>query len=259
MRKLFTFLATVLLVAVVAAQAPKRMSYQAVIRKADNQLLVNSPAGMRISILQGSATGTAVFVETQTPTTNENGLVSIEIGNGSRVSGSMDIDWRNGPFYLQTETDPDGGINYSITGTSQLLSVPYSLYSEIGGFHVKKLHTQDELNLINTGVWGPNVPGSSTDIGDVQQYKGLILEWRMQTSRAEVFHQIIYLSQKDKDIITGVIPKPANYPRRYTTILADNFATMMWMGVSIQGTRLYMSTNSVANPTPRLMRIYAIL
>jgi hypothetical protein len=38
---------------------------------------------MQISILQGSASGTAVYVETQEPTTNANGLVSIEIGTGT--------------------------------------------------------------------------------------------------------------------------------------------------------------------------------
>jgi hypothetical protein len=85
---------------------------------------------MRISILQTSPAGTTVYVATQTPTTNANGLVSIEIGAGTVVSGDFTtIDWANGPYYVKTETDPSGGSDYSITGTSQLLSVPYSLYS----------------------------------------------------------------------------------------------------------------------------------
>jgi uncharacterized protein (TIGR02145 family) len=90
--------------------------------------------GMRISILQGSTTGTAVYVETHSPTTNANGLVSIEIGGGTVVSGSFSaINWANGPYYVKTETDPAGGTNYSITGTQQLLSVPYALYAERTG------------------------------------------------------------------------------------------------------------------------------
>jgi hypothetical protein len=82
---------------------------------------------MQISILQGSSTGTVVYTETQTPTTNANGLVSIEIGGGA---GFSTIDWANGPYFIKTETDPTGGTTYSITGTSQLLSVPYALHAK---------------------------------------------------------------------------------------------------------------------------------
>jgi hypothetical protein len=130
MKRIFTFLATVLLTANVFAQSPEKMSYQAVIRNSSNQLVTNQSVGMQISILQGSPNGTAVYEETQTPTTNTNGLVSLEIGTGTVVSGDFStIDWANGPFFIKTETDPNGGTNYSITGTSQLLSVPYALHS----------------------------------------------------------------------------------------------------------------------------------
>lgn len=113
------------------AQAPQKMSYQAVIRNASNNLIVSSTVGMRISILQGSAVGTAVYVETQTPLTNANGLVSLEVGTGVPVSGAFaTINWAAGPYFIKTETDPTGGTSYSIFGTSQLNSVPYALYSE---------------------------------------------------------------------------------------------------------------------------------
>ena len=116
------------------AQAPQKMSYQAVIRDASNSLVVNSPVGMQVSILQGSPTGSAVFVETQTGTTNSNGLLTLEIGTGILVSGSFAlINWANGPYYIKTETDPTGGTSYSISGTSQLMSVPYALYAETSG------------------------------------------------------------------------------------------------------------------------------
>lgn len=115
-------------------QSPDKMSYQAVIRNASNTLVTNSPVGMQISILQGSPTGTAVYVETQLPNTNTNGLVSIEIGGGSVVVGNFAaIDWSNGPYFVKTETDPLGGSSYSITGTSQLLSVPYAFYASRSG------------------------------------------------------------------------------------------------------------------------------
>ena len=113
------------------AQAPDKMSYQAVIRDADNNLLSNTPLGMQISILLDSDIGTPVYIETHTPTSNTNGLVSLEIGNGTPVSGDFsNIDWSAGTYYIKTETDPNGGTDYSISGTSQLLSVPYALYAK---------------------------------------------------------------------------------------------------------------------------------
>ena len=137
MKKLFTILLAVLLTATVWAQSPNKMSYQAVIRNASNNLVTSTAVAMQISILQGSTGGTAVYVETQTPTTSANGLVNIELGGGTVVSGGFStINWANGPYFIKTETDPDGatgGIAYTITGTSQLLSVPYALYAANAG------------------------------------------------------------------------------------------------------------------------------
>jgi hypothetical protein len=116
------------------AQAPNKMSYQAIIRNSNNVLVSNHTVGMRISILQGTATGSSVYTETQSPTTNANGLIAIEIGTGTIISGSFaNIDWSNGPYFVKTETDPNGGSNYNLTGTSQLLSVPYALYAKSAG------------------------------------------------------------------------------------------------------------------------------
>jgi len=113
------------------AQSPEKMSYQAVVRDGSNNLVTSQSVGMQISILQGSTSGTAVYVETHTPSTNANGLVSLEIGNGTVVTGEFaTIDWANGPYFIKTETDPEGGSSYSISGTSQLLSVPYALHAK---------------------------------------------------------------------------------------------------------------------------------
>lgn len=112
---------------------PQRFSYQAVIRDDANQLLNSQAVGIRLSILQGSATGTAAYVETHTSNTSSNGLVSLQVGGGTVVNGALaQIDWASGPYFIKTETDPSGGTNYSITGTSQMLSVPYALFSANG-------------------------------------------------------------------------------------------------------------------------------
>jgi hypothetical protein len=140
MQKIYSIIAGLFLAASVflpqqaSAQAPYKMSYQAVIRDNSNALVTNQVVGMQISILQGSANGTAVYVETQTPTTNANGLASIEIGGGTALSGNFaTINWANGPYFIKTESDPTGGTNYTITGTSQLLSVPFALYAATSG------------------------------------------------------------------------------------------------------------------------------
>ena len=130
MNKFLTFLAAFLVTASTFAQAPEKLSYQAVIRDAGNTIVSNQAVGMQISVLQTTATGTAVYVETQTPTTNENGLVSIEVGTGSTSDDFSAIDWSAGPYFIKTETDPTGGNSYTITGTSQLLSVPYALHAK---------------------------------------------------------------------------------------------------------------------------------
>lgn len=116
------------------AQAPQKMTYQSVVRNSSDALIANSSVGVQISILQGSVSGSAVYIERHTPTTNINGLATLEIGTGTVVAGSFGtIDWSNGPYFIKTETDPNGGTTYSISGTSQLLSVPYALYAESSG------------------------------------------------------------------------------------------------------------------------------
>lgn len=96
--------------------------------------MVGQTVGIKISILQGSANGSEVYAETHLPLTNAYGLATLEIGGGSLVGGNFaNINWANGPFFVKTETDPNGGSNYTITNTSQLLSVPYALYAASAG------------------------------------------------------------------------------------------------------------------------------
>ncbi|MEI6853105.1 MAG: hypothetical protein WCL06_09690, partial [Bacteroidota bacterium] len=120
----------------VMAQSPQGMSYQAVIRNPSNILVANQGIGMRVSILQTSVTGTAIFVETHAATTNANGLATVTIGSGTAVTGTLAlIDWANGPYFIKVETDPynSGGSNYVITTTTQLMSVPYAFYAQTSG------------------------------------------------------------------------------------------------------------------------------
>lgn len=131
MKRIITLSIVLLFITAMSAQTPQKMSYQAVIRNASNALVANTVVGMKISILQTTVSGAVVYEETHAVTTNVNGLATLEIGNGSVVSGSFSaINWAIGPYFVKTETDPAGGTNYTITATSQLLSVPYALLAE---------------------------------------------------------------------------------------------------------------------------------
>ena len=124
------FLLMLTMPTIMLAQSPQKMSYQAIIRDASNQLITNSSVRVQISIVQGSTNGTVVYTEEQSANTNINGLVSLELGGGTIQSGNFStIDWGAGPYFIKTETDPTGGFNYTISGISELLSVPYALYA----------------------------------------------------------------------------------------------------------------------------------
>ena len=114
-------------------QAPEGFKYQAVVRDAGNAILVNRAVGIQLTIQQGSAGGTAVYTETFAPTTNAYGLVNLEIGTGTTLDDFTNIDWANGSYFIETAIDATGGSNYSIMGTSQLMSVPYALYAKTSG------------------------------------------------------------------------------------------------------------------------------
>ena len=138
------------------SQAPELMSYQTVVWDGSNNLVTNSNVGFQISILQGSPTGTAVFVEEHTVMANANGLASFQIGGGTVTTGSIaGIDWSAGPYYLLSEADPNGGMNYTIAGTNQLITVPYAFYATVADSVVNDMVDDadaDPTNEFNTSM-----------------------------------------------------------------------------------------------------------
>jgi uncharacterized protein (TIGR02145 family) len=130
MQKLITILTLLLINQFLHAQAPQATSYQAVIRNSSGNVLANQLVKVRFSIHDSVANGTVVYQETQTPTTNAQGLINLFAGQGIAVIGNFaGINWGNKSKYLQTEIDITGGNNYTDMGTTQLMSVPYALYA----------------------------------------------------------------------------------------------------------------------------------
>jgi hypothetical protein len=181
MKKAITISAGLFITIILLAQSPEKISYQAVIRNSSDQLVTDTQIGMQISILHGTAAGSPVYNETQTLTTNVNGLVSIEIGTGTTSDDFSAIDWSNGPYFIKTETDPAGGDNYTITGTSQLLSVPYALHAKTAENFINDQVDDadaDPTNEIDVTSQSGLLVGDGANIsGLVGSAEGQVLKW----------------------------------------------------------------------------------
>jgi hypothetical protein len=196
MKKIVTLITLLAVTLGLTAQSPEQISYQAVVRDAGNNLVTSQTVGVQISILQGSANGSAVYVETHTPQSNDNGLVTFQVGNGTVVFGDFStINWANGPYFIKTETDPAGGTSYSITGTSQLLSVPYAFHAKTadsvtGGIKEKDpvYSSSQAANITATDISNlSNLSGTNT--GD-QDLSSLATKTALGDSTAQVRSEI---------------------------------------------------------------------
>lgn len=136
MKKLIIFPVIVLLNTLLFAQSPNAFKYQAVVRDASGSSICNADVSLKFIIHQGSPTGAEVYEETHTPiTTNDFGLVNLEIGNGTPVSGNFStIEWESDIYFITVALDITGGTNYQEMGTEQLFSVPYAMHSTTAEF-----------------------------------------------------------------------------------------------------------------------------
>lgn len=116
---------------IIQAQAPQSIAYQAIVRDTDGDPLTDQLVSFQMTLHLGSESGTVVYCETHATTTSPLGLVNLQIGTGTVVLGSfLTIEWGSGLYYLEVELDPAGGTSYVALGTTQLISVPYALFSE---------------------------------------------------------------------------------------------------------------------------------
>jgi hypothetical protein len=124
-----------LIVGIVSAQAPQGVGYQGVATDSEGIELVNQAISIRASILSGSVNGTVQWQETHDTTTDEFGLFALTIGEGVNTGSGLlssfaDIPWGESTYFLQIEMDATGGMDYSLMGVNQMMSVPYALYAE---------------------------------------------------------------------------------------------------------------------------------
>ena len=140
------------------AQAPQKINFQSILRNSSGEIVANKAVNIRISLLAGSANGSSVFTETHAKTTDASGLISIQIGMGTLVSGVFNsINWGNQAHFIKLEADFNGGSNYVVLGTQELMSVPYALYAgktdtsvlNLTSRLVTKLNATDTASLSN--------------------------------------------------------------------------------------------------------------
>jgi len=121
----FTITAIALfLTALLSAQAPALIPYQAVARDAAGQPLASTTINARFTIHNETANGTVVWQEVQTVNTNGLGLFTSQLGGTSSLAA---VNWAVGSKFLQVELDLGNG--FVEIGTQQMLSVPYALHA----------------------------------------------------------------------------------------------------------------------------------
>ena len=144
------------------AQSPEKFTYQSIIKNSSGYLLKSQDVGLKISVLFNSSNGIPVYSEEHSVESNNNGLVTLIIGDGVSSDVFADIDWGNGEYFLKVEVDPEGGVNYVMNQTSQLLSVPYALYAG-----------NAKVNLSVTGQSYVTVSGSQITVNKIEASKDI--------------------------------------------------------------------------------------
>ena len=134
MKKVSLSLVALLLALSAFCGAPQGINYQAIALNSKGLPFKSKAISLRLSILDGSVVGPIVYQEKQSPTTDNNGLISIQVGMGSTLSGTFaTLDWSKGVYFLKSEIDTNGGNTFASLGTSQFFSVPYAFYSDKSG------------------------------------------------------------------------------------------------------------------------------
>lgn len=160
------------------AQAPNKLSFQAVVRNAANSLVINQNVGVKISIESGVAPlNTINYSETHQAATNGNGLITLQIGAGTATQGAFEnINWNSGQNkFIKCEIDPNGDDNYSITTTSQLLSVPFALtanYATTAAVAETVTAVPVKYYILSCGVFPSNRYIATDTIGTIVMHTG---------------------------------------------------------------------------------------
>lgn len=237
MKKIFATL--LILSSVIAlAQAPKKFNYQCIARNTGGAIIPNQLVSFDMAIRQTTAGGTIVYEETQQATTNSYGLVNIMVGTGTVVTGSMNaINWANGPYFMEVKIDPTGGTTYTLTGTQELLSVPYALYAENSGTPGPQGVGIDSTYVLTDSLFIHYTNNTTMNAGYV---KGNTGAQGVSVTNASVSGGVLTFTLSNSSVIyAGNLPYKSHLPYSLTTVYSINTAAYSQIPVAIMVPPLY--------------------
>jgi len=177
MKHLSLIVVAVLMGITAMAQSPSKFNYQAVARDAAGVVVSDGTVGVKVTILSGSATGTEVYSETHSATTNVYGMLNFQIGAGTGATGDIStIDWGSDAHFIKVEMDPAGGSSYTVSNTSELISVPYAEYAN-SALHVDDADADStnevQMMMMSGDTLMLSIGGGSIDMSGYDQSAGV--------------------------------------------------------------------------------------
>jgi len=210
-----------------AAQVPQSINYQTVVRNSSGQLVKDQSVSLKFSINQNSISGQEIYSEKHVKTTSQFGIVNLHIGKGTVLSGSFEtINWGAGKMFLKTFLDLSGGDNFTEMGTSEMVSVPYALYS--GSIYVS--YSNDTLYIGDQAVYMPSGDGGNGG-NTVTDYDGNVYGTVVIGNQTWLVENLKSTHYSDGTAITGAYDYDnsaslgAEYGKLYTWDAAMNGAS----------------------------------
>lgn len=130
----------------VRSQTPDLIGYQGVARDGSGVPLVNRNISIRFELRQLSPSGTTVFSEQHTASTNNLGLFSLQIGKNNPTALAQ-VNWNSGPYFLAVAVDTAGGSSFVEVGVQELVSVPFAHHAR----EAEKVSSSYTNNVLTIG------------------------------------------------------------------------------------------------------------
>ena len=200
------------------SQAPQKINFQSILRNTNGEVAANKAVSLRISILSGSITGNMVYSETHTKTTDASGLISLQIGNGTVLSGVFSaILWGNAAYFIKLEADFNGGSNYVLLGTQELMSVPYALFASKTDTSVLNLANRfnSKVNISDTATMLTNYRNGLNSKVNVSDTASMLYAYLRKADAiiADLQNQMALLSSYTSLLASGLVDIDGNsYP-----------------------------------------------